>query len=120
MPLKSYIHGNLDAVDNNLFPLGGTSLISRKYNLQFSFNFKSDYEVAIVNNTNKPKRVLLNINQSPNDIKSQVIQPLGVKIFLLGDLSVRENFHINLKSRLIMARPIVFRIDKNDFDIFHG
>jgi len=43
MPIKSYVHGNLDAIDNNLSPLGGTSLIPRKYNLQFSFNYKSYY-----------------------------------------------------------------------------
>jgi len=126
--LRHYVHGNSDAVSisNNLsYLLGVSSLLRRDYRLQFNLIKSETYEFIIVNYTNKTQKVSFAfIDASSNkkiSVKNYSINPNGCCLFD-GKINYDANFRLVISSKLIMARPIVFRYghDRNFFDVFHG
>ena len=124
-PLKSYVHGNYDAIakTNNAFQLlGGVSFLYRKYQLQYLFLPKNNYEVVIVNPCSKVIRIKIQVISMKNGVilNTQVakVNPRVPFIFLIEDII--DPCKIVIKSRLVMARPIVFSYNNNKGDVFHG
>ncbi len=121
-PLRSYVHGNLDAINDNLQMLGGSGVLSREYRLQYELNNKSFYELGIVNASKGVKKISCKIIGKNNEIiKKSVIsvQPRGVGLFFVNFDSQRFA-RVIIGSKLVMARPLVFRVNKDYFDVFHG
>jgi hypothetical protein len=125
-PLRSYIHGNLDAVaqgKRGLEFLGGLSFFRREYNLQYELEANIFYEMIIVNPSRMKQRFSCRLISSISCkvVFSQEIN-LGpgevgvVPIFVDGS----ETGRLVIKSFLVMARPLVFRLQNNKMDIFHG
>lgn len=124
-PLRAYVHGNLDAVarlpNQHLQLLGGSSILRREYNLQHALSDRFIYELGMVNPTSKRQRIVCRV-MSPDGklFSSQAIdlEPQGsqlIKIVPEGDQQ-----RIIISSHLAMARPLVFRIQNQTMDVFHG
>jgi hypothetical protein len=47
------------------------------------------------------------------------VQPGACHVFSIG-LDSSQLCHIVIVSRLVMARPVVFRINHQQLDVFHG
>ena len=138
--LRSYVHGNLDAVsalsDNRIERLGGTSLFPRQFRLQHELSGINKYEIAIVNPSTYKQNIfcdVIEISQKPSINKKTrsifhretvtnvmliAMKPCGCHIFEVkpGDTPTR----LRIRSHLVMARPLVFRLNNKCMDVFHG
>lgn len=124
-PIKSFIHGNLDAISlentkkENL--LGNYSFFEKEYYLQHELLSNFTYELFWVNTTSKSQKLII-IERSLKKDKSTIliIPPKGVKSYKKLSNENKKNIKIVVKSRLYLARPIIFKYMKNSFDVFHG
>jgi hypothetical protein len=120
-PLRSYVHGNLDAIDDSLVPLSGSSFLNRQYNLQYLLDMKKTYEIALINASSKNKKIKFKIVGADNNAQikeSVILKSKQVFVFPIKDLSSPSRLII--ESKMIMARPVVFCFDNNNIDVFHG
>lgn len=124
-PLRAYVHGNMDAVarlpDKSLQLLGGVSIRLREYNLQYSMGTNGYYELFLVNSTPTMRRInCLALSSSCKLLLSEAVElsPRGSHLFRAAPQ--REQLRIVIRSRLIMARPLVFHIQNSTMDVFHG
>lgn len=124
-PLRSYVHGNLDAVarlpDQSLQLLGGQSVRMREYNLQHALKKQGRYELGIVNPTLKTQRIVcrsLSASGKLMDSQTATLPPRGSHLFEVSPEHVQQR--IVISSRLVMARPLVFCIHNQTMDVFHG
>ncbi|MBM4259717.1 MAG: hypothetical protein FJ147_27950 [Deltaproteobacteria bacterium] len=124
-PLRAYVHGNLDAIarlpDQSLQLLGGQSFRLREYHLQHSLDMQCCYELGIVNPTSKKQRIVCRtLSANGNTLGSHVLDlaPCGSHLFKVAPKRVQQR--IVMRSRLIMARPLVFRVQNQTMDVFHG
>ena len=126
-PLRSYVHGNLDAVslrqDGRLEFLGGRGLLSRRYYLQNELKGPARYELALVNPSASSLRCGLDIvsARSGKALKSKRVRlGTGEATLLAFKVDESEPVRITIASHLIMARPLVFHIQNSKLDVFHG
>ena len=120
-PLRSYVHGNLDAIDDKLTPLGGSSLFNRQYNLQYLLTPDKKYELALINASSINKKIKFKIVEFNNSVQikeSITLVPKQVFVFPIKDLS--NPIRLIVESKMIMARPVVFCFSNNNMDVFHG
>jgi len=124
-PLRAYVHGNLDAIarlpDQSLQLLGGQSIRRREYNLQHALGTQGYYELGIVNPTPKKQRIVCRtLSASSKLLGSQTsdLPPRGSHLFRIAPEHTQQR--IVMSSRLIMARPLVFHIQNQTMDVFHG
>ncbi len=123
--MKSYVHGNLDAVacaDGTIEPLGNSGFLRRIYTVQHLLSGEAKYEFAFTNPTKKSQKIEMQ--------RSELIgkwEKLGnIKIGAFGsDIFSYENDSdskcvIRFRSRMYLARPVVFRTTRNSMDVFHG
>lgn len=125
-PLRSYVHGNLDAVayskHHDIESLGSTSILSREYRLQYQLSANIQYEIAIVNSCNKSMSVscvVLSENGDLYNSENTVVAEKGSTVF---PVSIEKSgvYRVLIKSKFVMARPLVFCIDGTNIDVFHG
>jgi len=126
-PLRAYVHGNLDAIallsGQKLELLGAVSMLQREYRLQCYCDEDATYEFALVNPT--PRRQKVNFSvvsiDSGGTIERKEIElaPGGADAFC-PRVSEPVPFRLIIKSHLVMARPLVFRIKNSQLDVFHG
>jgi len=124
-PLRSYVHGNLDAVaclpDQSLQLLGGQSVLMRDYNLQHCLKKQGRYELGIVNPTLKMQRIVCRTLSASGKLmgsQTATLPPRGSHLFEVSPEHVQQR--IVISSRLVMARPLVFCIRNQTMDVFHG
>lgn len=126
-PLRSYVHGNLDAIAQNtngkLQKLGGSSFFRRQYRLQLELMSGSQYQLCVVNPTARKQKCLGKL-VSINGGKTLSTQPFrlssGGVYELTFNSEVTENARVIIESHIIMARPLVFNIQNIKVDVFHG
>ncbi|AKR43483.1 hypothetical protein [Methylophilus sp. TWE2] len=124
-PLRSYVHGNLDAVSLNgsrLEMLGGCSWLKRRYALQYQFIPNNDYELAIANPTDKKQHIKLTLFDMDNKqvfVDDAHIAPGGVHLTAFDKLQSSPTL-LSVESKMIMARPSIFKIKNDVLDVFHG
>lgn len=119
--LRSYMHGNLDAIDNTLELLGGSSLISRRYNLQYLLKPNKDYEIALVNASLSKKIVEFNVVSFGG--KAHTRKRIALKsrqVFILPIKNLPSYSRLIVRSKMIMARPTIFCFNNYKIDVFHG
>jgi hypothetical protein len=124
-PLRSFVHGNLDAIallpNQTLQLLGGSSLLSRKYNLQHAMSCCRGYELGFVNPTAKKQKILCSMLSDKGDVLSTEVvnlSPRGCHFFKVKPDNMQQR--IVISSRLIMARPLAFQLWDQSIDVFHG
>ena len=94
--LRSYVHGNLDAIDDSLVPVGGSSFLNRQYNLQYLLDIKKTYEIALINASSKNKKIKFKIVGTDNNAQikeSVILKSKQVFVFLIKDLGSRQLKH---------------------------
>jgi hypothetical protein len=120
-PLRSYIHGNLDAIDNTMASLGGDSFFNRRYNLQYLMEPNKNYEIALVNSTSSNKKVKLEVLSFDGKVQLQENAVLNPKqVFVMPVKNLPFHGRLIIASRIIMARPVIFSIYNDKIDVFHG
>jgi len=120
-PLRSYIHGNLDAIDDTMTPLGGGSFFNRRYNPQYLIEPNRSYEIALVNSTSSKKKVEFKIRGFDGKVKIKENAVLKSKqVFILSIKNLPSYSRLVIGSKIIMARPILFCFDNDKIDVFHG
>ena len=126
-PLRAYVHGNLDAIakgsDGELQLLGCSGFLRREYSLQHELQPGVVYELGIVNPTSKAQRCnckLVSVRRG-EIMENNMVNLLPGAIQLVpvrADKS--EPVRLVIQSHLVMARPLVFRIQNLKLDVFHG
>ena len=124
-PIRSYVHGNLDAItrlpNKSLQLLGGQSIWRRKYNLQYSIDTPCTYELGIVNPTSKKQRIVCRILlRDGNLFDSQAVDLPSRGSYLFKVTPKYTQQKIVISSKLIMARPLVYRFNNQTVDVCHG
>jgi hypothetical protein len=126
-PLKAYVHGNLDAVaqcaGGELQLLGGSSYLRRQYCLQHELQPGVLYELGLVNPTSTVQRFTCKVfsvsSGKIKDVKVANVPSGGVEL-LAVPVDDSGPDRLVIESRLVMARPLVFRIQNLKLDVFHG
>lgn len=126
-PLRAYVHGNLDAVaqggDGGLQLLGGASFLRRQYSLQHEMQPGVVYELGLVNPTKSAQRCTCKLIavHGGKIVGVQVVNvpPGGIQL-LAVPVDESGSMRVVIESRLVMARPLVFRIQNLKLDVFHG
>jgi hypothetical protein len=120
-PLSSYVHGNIDAIDSSMKLLGGTSFYNRNYNLQYLFEPKKSYEICLINPSEKIKKIEFSLENPISKMKSiQKIKLKPLEIFMMPIKDLNNECFVSIRSKMIMARPLVFCFENENFDVFHG
>jgi hypothetical protein len=124
--LRGYVHGNLNAIckssDGNFQKLGGSSFLRREYRLQYEFIGDYEYEVVLVNPSNNTKSIeLLLISNDNGATLSTLLKSIpsgGCYVFQIKP--EKKSLRVVIRSRLVMARPLVFIFNNNTMTVFHG
>jgi len=126
-PLRSYVHGNLDAIALGLGRaiqmLGGGSFFTREYHLQYELNGDCQYEIAFINACNSTKKVeFLILSKDNKNYISKITYVLSPRELCLVPISVMnfDSYRLIIKSKIVMARPVIFKIQKLKMNVFHG
>ena len=125
-PLRSYVHGNLDAVSLNAAGgiefLGGAGFRMREYRLQCELAVPGFYEITIVNPTGRTQKivckVLLTSDGRQTGSETVCLPAGGCHIFNVKP--VGQSSRVVIVSRLVMARPLIFHIENQRLDVLHG
>jgi hypothetical protein len=125
--LRAYVHGNLDAIslsaDGELQLLGGSSFLRREYSLQHELQPGVVYELGMVNPTSTSQRCIYKLISAHSAkilyVQEVSLPPGGIQLVpVQSDKS--ESVRLVIQSHLVMARPLVFRIQNLKLDVFHG
>jgi hypothetical protein len=101
--------------------LGGQSIRAREYRLQHPLSAESVYELAMVNATHKTQRIVCEILSSERKIVETYeinLAPRGSALLSISPDCERQR--VVIRSSLVMARPLVFRLTDQKMDVFHG
>jgi hypothetical protein len=126
-PLRAYVHGNLDAIamlpGKSLQLLGTRSILAREYRLQHELRGPALYEVGIVNPSTGRRRISCKVISARNgqvlEAHETQLKPRGCHVFPIN-FDHLQSGRIAIRSHLVMARPLMFRIQDIKMDVFHG
>jgi hypothetical protein len=126
-PLRSYVHGNLDAVslsrNKSLKLLCLSSFFLREYRLQHELLGPALYEVGIVNPSSRKKKFICHVLSSKEggmlSTQEIILRPRASHVFPI-QVEKLQSVRVVIKSYLVMARPLVYRTQKQHIDVFHG
>jgi hypothetical protein len=122
--IKSFIHGNLDAISKNnknykYSLLGNYSFIKKHYYLQNILKSEFKYELFLVNTSSVNQKITI-IEKNTEIIKKKTsILPRNGLLKYNKDIHSKD-VNIEIQSKLYMARPVVFKLMNSSFDVFHG
>lgn len=125
LPIRAYVHGNLDAVGfsrDSLEMLGNVGIFPRIYQVQHPLTGSALYEFFIVNPCAKRVRLRFEVkteNDKWRSLETFTLNPRGsraIPVLVDGD----EVKFIRVVSRLYLGRPVVFRSTQRSLDVFHG
>ena len=125
-PIKGFVHGNLDAIAK--FPnkekyqlLGNYSFSDKEYRLQHKLTSGNRYELYWVNPTDKNQKFSIETSGgSSKKTENYNIPPRGALKYVKTVHKKEKEARIIIKSKLYLARPVVFKIMSASFDVFHG
>jgi hypothetical protein len=126
-PLKAYVHGNLDAISKAehgaLQLLGGIGFLRREFHLQHKIEPGVVYEFGLVNPSAQRQKCLCKLISTSSKreigLTEFELDPGGAQLFSMQTKDF-SNARLIIRSRMIMARPLVFRIHNQIMDVFHG
>ena len=125
-PIKGFVHGNLDAIAK--FPskekyqlLGNYSFSEKEYSLQHKLIWGNTYKLNWVNPTDKNQKFSIETcGDKSQKIENYNIPPRGTLKYVKTVHKKEKEARIIIKSKLYLARPVVFKIMSASFDVFHG
>ena len=123
-PIKSFIHGNLDAISKNnknckYSLLGNYSFFKKQYRLQNLLKAEFKYELFLVNSSSVNQKIsIIEKNTKTIKKKNSILPRNG---FFKYDKHIQnKDVNIEIHSKLYMARPVVFKLMNSSFDVYHG
>jgi len=125
-PLRSYVHGNLNAAsrlpDGRVERLAGSGLLEREFRLQHELRPGFEYEIGVVNASGKTQTIHCDVLAV---VDGRRIETLSVKLPSGGVHAFPVKPHgtsqrIVIRSRLVMARPLVFSFKDDKLAVLHG
>jgi len=126
-PVRNYVHGNLDAIalasEGELEFLGTTGWLNREFRLQYEFSGEAAYELALVNPSARREQTSITLLSIPHGSSTyNISQTLSPGEITLVPIKISEagRFRVVIRSRLVMARPVVFHFFNQKLDVFHG
>lgn len=123
--VKGYVHGNLDAVEihgERVSPIGNSGFFQRYYTVQHVLKGPAIYEFAFTNPTSKVQVIQPQLTFCDGlwlDREAFAIESLGASIFRV-EIQVEQKAIARFRSKLYLARPVVFRSTDTNMDVFHG
>jgi hypothetical protein len=126
-PLKSFVHGNLDAVslrpNGGIQQLGSTSFRKREYRLQYMLAAENAYEIGVVNTSASIQKIscviIADADGKTLHTETKMVPSKGAQVFPV-QLAQPQAARVVIRSRLVMARPLVFCFRDQKMDVFHG
>lgn len=127
-PIKSYVHGNFDAVclqaNKKIELLGNQGILNRHYRIQHQFLGESSYELYMINPTRKTVKIDCVLTNFDNDKSKSIFftktLSAGGATFFYLEKDISPAYNVVMRSKMIMPRPVVGKFTDNNFDIFHG
>ena len=124
--IKGFVHGNLDAIARNTSSkkdqlLGNFSFFKKEYRLQHTLVKGNTYELFLVNPTQKKQEFKI-IQKTSHSFK-EILTKIPSNGFFKHCIKVdekEEKTSVSIESNLYLARPVVFKIMRSSFDVFHG
>ena len=129
-PLKSFVHGNLDAISEDLktniiVKLGGSSFLNRQFSLQYLLRAEVSHEMGFVNTSSTDKKIafkVIEVSENTDKVilmtEKSILKPGACLILPIGKLGKLGRLIVT--SKMIMARPVVFCLFNEKMDVFHG
>jgi hypothetical protein len=122
--IKSFIHGNLDAISKNnknykYSLLGNYSFIKKHYYLQNLLKSEFKYELFLVNTSSVNQKITI-IEKNTENNQKENFNSSKKWIFKYDKDIHSKDVNIEIHSKLYMARPVVFKLMNSSFDVFHG
>lgn len=123
--IKSFIHGNLDAIsqqrNSKEVLLGNSSFLNKEYYLQHELSYDFSYELFWVNSTNRLEQFqITELRGKEKKSTTFKIPAGGIKSLIIGQNKKQEKTQVIIRSQLYMARPVIFKYMDSSFDVFHG
>ena len=123
--IKSFVHGNLDSIAINSNKktklLGEVSLRQKEYLLQHTLDDNKEYELFFVNPSLKKQVIDFFEQRGEEELKTQLILPSGgLGKYVKPIRGLQSSSRLIIKSKLPLARPVVFKHMETSFDVFHG
>ena len=124
--IRSYVHGNFDAVkysSNKYKLIGGSSFFTRQYKLQHELNGPAFYELGITNPTKGSKAILVVVisSKTGNIIMKYNLRLKPWEVIMLPiKLEENDRARLTIESRIVMARPMIFKMSESQLNVFHG
>ena len=124
--VRGYVHGNLDAIglddSGRLSCLGkGFWLRRGEYRLQHRLEGPATYELCIVNSSSVPEAIEVEV--LPEDGAARTVTrvvPSRGSLWTMCELDSGQRARVLVRSKLNLPRPVVFRVEQESFDVFHG
>lgn len=125
-PLRGYVHGNLNAAsrlpDGRVERLAGSGFLEREFRLQHELRPGFEYEIGVVNPSRKAQAIHCDVLSVADgrllETLSVRLPSGGVHAFPVRPLN--ESLRVVLRSRLVMARPLVFIFKDQKLAVLHG
>ena len=123
--LKGYVHGNLDSIArsaNHIEMLGKSGIPIRAYTVQHQLTGPATYEFFFTNPTNKTQNLKALVKTGGGrfiKLGTMKLKPRGSGQFTVK-VDENETKRFQMKSRLFLGRPVVFRTTHESMDVFHG
>jgi len=126
-PLRAFVHGNLDAISikssGSTELLGGAGLRTREYRLQFDISNPSRYEAIIVNPSAMKQSFIVRLADESTGQRLQLekveLNPGAIAVVPFGTVD-NQDATLVVRSKVCMARPLMFRFFGSSVDVFHG
>ncbi len=124
---KGYVHGNLDALAMNeqgeTLCLGKSfRLRNNEYRLQHQLEGPATYELGFVNTSASTQSIQVEILSEDNQqvkLEKKYVPSKGI-VWFSHKISSNDPLRVVIYSKLNLPRPVVFRVEENSFDVFHG
>lgn len=123
--VRGYVHGNFNAISFNNHSgyklLGKSFRDTKTYFLQHELTGEAQYELFFVNSDKKDHQVNINVTSI---IDKPIIHALSIPSGGIRSLSLivqgDDRKKVEIRSKLILPRPVVFRTNASSIDVFHG
>ena len=120
----NFVHGNYDACyllsNLKIESIITKSFFNQTYMPQVTFNDTDNFKIIIINPSKSITKVCVNyydFSKRIIDSKSKYIRSFNTEIFSMKNKIID---FIEIKSKFLMCRPIIYKKYKTYFDIFHG
>lgn len=125
--VRGYVHGNLDALaldeTGGILCLGKSFMFRKnEYRLQHLLDGPANYELGFVNTSCSEEALSVEFWSVDNQLvklEKKIIPSKGIA-WIAHEIKANKPLRVIIHSKLNLPRPVVFRIENNSFDVFHG